>query len=203
MNSNLPSRRASKPSSPRARLHREMIVDAAIARVEHHGLEELSARKLAQDLGCEAMSLYHHVGSMEVLRDLIVDRLLGSITPAKADGPIEALARESRAYLDLAKGHARLFGLIATRRWKGERAIATAMRSVGYFGELGFKPAEALARARTLGAYLNGAGLALAAWATDQDNVRPEDAKRVNADLLRGLDLLLYSLAGSSMSGKD
>lgn len=196
-------RRAGKPPSQRARLHSEMIVDAAIARAELHGLEELSARKLAQDLGCEAMSLYHHVGSMEALRDLIVDRLLGSIAPAKADGPMAALAQESRAYLDLAKQHARLFGLIAMRRWKGERAIATAMRSVGYFGELGFKPEEALARARALGAYLNGAGLALAAWATDAGNVRPGDAKQVNADLLRGLDLLLNSLAGGSTSAED
>ena len=195
--------RAAKPSAPRARLHREMIVDAAIARVELHGLDELSARKLAQDLGCEAMSLYHHVGSMEALRDLIVDRLLGLIAPAKADDPIAALTQEARAYLDLARGHARLFGLIATRRWKGERAIATAMRSVGYFGELGFMPAEALARARALGAYLNGAGLALAAWATDAEKVRPDDAKQVSADLLRGLDLLLNSLAGGSISAED
>ena len=134
------------------------------------------------------------------MEDLIVDRLLGSIATSKADKPVDALAEEARAYLDLAEAHARLFVLIATRRWKGERSMATAMRSVGYFGELGFEPVEALARARALGAYLNGAGLALAAWATDPDDVPPDDARQLKADLLQGLDLLLGSLAGGSSS---
>ena len=122
--------RARKSPPRRPKLDREMIVDAAVSRIERHGLEALSARKLAQDLGCEAMSLYHHVGNMESLRDLIVDRLLGSIPPANASGPVEALTREARAYLHIAETHARSFVLIATRRWKGERSIATAMRSV-------------------------------------------------------------------------
>jgi AcrR family transcriptional regulator len=184
----------SKLPAKRVKLDRETIVDSAIARAEAHGLDELSARKLGLDLGCEAMSLYHHVGSMEGLKDLIVDRLLGSIAPAKASGPGDSLSEESRAYLDLAEEHARIFVLVATRRWKGERAVATAMRSIGYFNALGFEAAEAVARARTLGAYLNGAGLALTAWAADTDEPPLSDGKQVKADLLNGLDLLLTSL---------
>jgi AcrR family transcriptional regulator len=186
--------------SDQPKLDRDVIVGAAIGRAERHGLGELSARKLAQDLGCEAMSLYHHVGSMETLKDLMVDRLLGSITPATAINPAQALSEESQAYLELAVAHARIFVLVATRRWKGERAVATAMRTVGYLGDLGFGPADALARARALGAYLNGAGLALAAWATDPDNPKPNDARQVKSDLLRGLDLFLSSLTKASDS---
>lgn len=176
------------------KLDRDSIVNAAIARVEREGLGELSARKLAQDLSCEAMSLYHHVGNMEALKDLMVDRLLGSIAPATASTPAKALEEESRTYLELAVAHARIFSLIATRRWKGEQAVSTAMRSVGYFGKLGFDTTNALARARALGAYLNGAGLALAAWATDPDEPHLRDGKQVKTDLLRGLDLILNSL---------
>ncbi len=193
MNSKLPSSRATK-AKQRVKLDRETIVDAAIARVEAHGLEELSARKLGQDLGCEAMSLYHHVGSMEALKDLIVDRLLGSIAPAEGNDPAEALAKESRAYLNLAEAHARIFVLVATRRWKGDRAVATAMRSIGQFGALGLDTQQAVARASALGAYLNGAGLAVAAWATDPDSPTLSDGAQVRDDLLQGLDLLLASL---------
>lgn len=171
-----------------------MIVDAAIARLEQHGLEELSARKLAQDLGCEAMSLYHHVGNMEELRDAMVDQLLATMPATRASDPAESLSEGAADYLALAGSHPRTFGLVATRRWKGERAIATATRAVAHFIALGMQPDEALARARMLGAYLNGAGLALAAWATDPDQPRPEDAKRVKADLNRGLSLLIGSL---------
>jgi AcrR family transcriptional regulator len=171
-----------------------MIVDAAIARVDRHGLEELSARKLAQDLGCEAMSLYHHVGSMEALKDAIVDRLLGLVAPADCPGPMEALSQDAEAYLVIAETHPRAFQLVATRRWKGERGAESAKRAVDRFRTLGFDPQESLARARTLGAYLNGAALALAAWAADQDS-RKADAEQVKADLLRGLSILVRSLA--------
>jgi hypothetical protein len=41
---------------------------------------------------------------------------------------------------------------------------------------------------------LNGAGLALAAWATDPDEPQLSDGRQVKADLLQGLDLILNSL---------
>ncbi len=145
----------SKKPPQRPKLDGEIIVDAAIERIEKHGLDEFSARKLAQDLSCEAMSLYHHVANMEALKDAIVDRLLGSIAPAGAGEPKEALRQQGEAYLALARSHPRSFQLVATRRWKGERAAMTAGRAVTHFSELGTQPREAMARARTLGAYLN------------------------------------------------
>lgn len=171
-----------------------MIVEAAIARVELHGLEELSARKLAQDLGCEAMSLYHHIGSMEALHDAMVDQLLASIPLATADDPAKAMTIEAASYLTLARTRPRSFRLVATRRWKGDRAIAFAGRAISRFAALGFDSTEALARARALGAYLNGAGLALAAWATDTDGPAAGEARRVGTDLNRGLGMLLETL---------
>lgn len=172
-----------------------MIVEAAIARAEHHGLDELSARKLAQDLGCEAMSLYHHIGNMDALHDAMVDQLLASIPSAPAADPAKEMATEAASYLALARTHPRSFLLVATRRWKGDRAIAFAARAISRFAALGFDSAEALARARALGAYLNGAGLALAAWASDPDSPAAGEARRVTADLNRGLGVLIEALS--------
>lgn len=187
-----------KPTSARVRLDRGTIVEAAIVRIERHGLDELSARKLAQDLGCEAMSLYHHVGNMEGLKDEIVDRLLGSIPGANTSQPAAALAEEARSYLALSESRPHSFALIASRRWKGERAQATAMRAVTRFQALGLEPQDALTRARALGAYLNGAGLALAAWTTDPNRERPDDARQVRADLYDGLKKLIGVLTDRS-----
>jgi AcrR family transcriptional regulator len=178
----------------RPKLDRATIIDAAIARIERHGLEDLSARKLAQDLGCEAMSLYHHVANMEALKDAIVDQLIATIVPAEPAASLENLRRYADAYLELAVKYARSFQLIATRRWKGMHATDAAKSAHESFKVLGLSADEALARARTLGAYLNGAGLALAAWAADPD-APAADARRVQADLGHGLDLLLRSLA--------
>lgn len=177
----------------RPKLERGLIVDAAINRIERHGLEELSARKLAQDLGCEAMSLYHHVGNMEALKDSVVDELLGTISPAASKQHVDAIGEEARSYLSLANTYPRSFQLIATRRWKGSHAAEAAARAVARFGAIGFEPQEALARSRALGAYLNGAGLALAAWTTDAE-ARSEDAEAVESDLRRGLQLLVRTL---------
>lgn len=176
-----------------------MIASAAIARIDLHGVEELSARKLAQDLCCEAMSLYHHIGNMEALKDAIVDKLLGSIPPANCPDPIEALRQEAEAYLAMASTHARAFQLVATRRWKGKQGTQAAGRAVACFVDLGFGQREALARARVLGAYLNGSGLALAAWATDPD-AGADVGEQVMADLSQGLSILLRSLADANQS---
>ena len=50
-----------EPSEIRAPLSRERVLQTAIALADEHGLEAFSMRKLANELGVEAMSLYHHV----------------------------------------------------------------------------------------------------------------------------------------------
>ena len=177
-----------------------MIVQAAIRRAEAHGLEKLSARKLAQDLGCEAMSLYHHIGSMDRLHDAMVDELLASIPTASTGGAVDAMLAEARAYLTLATTYPRSFRLIAARRWKGDRATEVAARAIGRFTDLGFDSTDALTRARVLGAYLNGAGLALAAWATDPQQSAAGDARRVADDLNLGLAMLVGTLSVPAMT---
>lgn len=183
-------------SRQRPRLDRATIIKAAIVRIERCGLEELSARKLAQDLGCEAMSLYHHVKSMEALKDSIVDHLLATVVPAERAPSLETVRGFAEAYLDVATRYARSFQLVATRRWTGTNAVDAASRVVASFQAIGFDHREALVRARALGAYLNGAGLALAAWMTDESAPATE-ARRVRADLHRGLNLLFRSLAAT------
>jgi AcrR family transcriptional regulator len=44
-----------------AALNKERILRAAIALADKNGIESLSMRKLAQELGFEVMSLYNHV----------------------------------------------------------------------------------------------------------------------------------------------
>src|SRR5512138_905440 len=47
----------------RAPLSRQRVLDAAVELADRGGIEALTMRKLAQELGVEAMSLYHHVAS--------------------------------------------------------------------------------------------------------------------------------------------
>jgi AcrR family transcriptional regulator len=50
------------------------------------GIESLSMRKLAQELGVEAMSLYHHVANKDEILDGLVDIVFGEIAlPSGSD----------------------------------------------------------------------------------------------------------------------
>ena len=58
-------------------LTRDAIVEAALTLLDRDGLSGLSMRKLAQELGAGAASLYWHVGNKEELLSLLLDRIVG------------------------------------------------------------------------------------------------------------------------------
>ena len=63
----------------RTPLTRERVLQAALALVDEGGVEALSMRKLAQELGVEAMSLYNHVENKDDILDGIVDLVASEI----------------------------------------------------------------------------------------------------------------------------
>jgi AcrR family transcriptional regulator len=67
------------------------VLAAATALADTAGLNEVTMRRVAADLGVEAMSLYHHVAGKDDLLDGLVESLMSEIAadiPApRADGP--------------------------------------------------------------------------------------------------------------------
>ena len=66
-------------TEPRVPLSRARALSAAVALADAEGLESLTMRKLAQDLGVEAMSLYHHVKNKTDILDGMVEMVFGEI----------------------------------------------------------------------------------------------------------------------------
>ena len=66
---------------PRAPLSRERVLAAAVALADRRGVESLSMRKLAQELGVVPMALYKHVASKDELLDGMIDVVVGEIDP--------------------------------------------------------------------------------------------------------------------------
>ena len=62
-------------------LSKERVLGAAVALADAQGVEALSMRKLAQELGVVPMALYKHVANKDDLLDAMVDVVVGEIDP--------------------------------------------------------------------------------------------------------------------------
>ena len=71
-----PKRAVGRPKKQDAFLDPAVIVDAAWTLLERDGVEALTTRTLATELGVKSPALYWHVPSMTALHSLMVDRLM-------------------------------------------------------------------------------------------------------------------------------
>ncbi len=76
-------RRTAAPA--REPLTADKIVDAALAVLDAEGLDAVSMRRVAEELGTGAASLYAHVANKEELLDLIRERVLSEVRLPEAD----------------------------------------------------------------------------------------------------------------------
>jgi AcrR family transcriptional regulator len=65
----------------RTPLSRDRVLRAAVALADDAGIDSLSMRNLAQELGVVPMALYKHVANKEELLDGMVDVIVGEIDP--------------------------------------------------------------------------------------------------------------------------
>jgi AcrR family transcriptional regulator len=61
------------------------VLQTAVTLADPHGIESLSMRKLADELGVAAMSLYYHVPNKVELIDGMIDIVFGEIEPPSLD----------------------------------------------------------------------------------------------------------------------
>ncbi|GII54768.1 transcriptional regulator [Planotetraspora thailandica] len=67
-------------------LSQDQIVDVGLRILDAEGLEALSMRRIAQELGTGPASLYAHVANKEELLELLFERVMGEIEVPTADG---------------------------------------------------------------------------------------------------------------------
>lgn len=66
----------------RVRLNRNRVLQAAVSLADEAGIDELSMRRLGQELGVVPMALYKHVANKEELLDGMVEAIVSEIDPA-------------------------------------------------------------------------------------------------------------------------
>src|SRR6516225_5637420 len=69
-------------SGTRTPLSRERVLRAAVKLADEGGIESVTMRRLAEELGAEAMSLYYHVANKDDVLDGITDAVAREINQA-------------------------------------------------------------------------------------------------------------------------
>lgn len=147
-------------SRMRGKLSRSAIEDAAFALIEREGLDGFSTRKLAADLGCEAMSIYHHFPSKAHLFEALVDRLVSAIEPPPADLPWRERMRWSmESFRKMGRSQPAFAPFLMTYRMNSPTCLAWLDSVIALFHEGGFAPEQAARLFRAVGYYLTGAVL--------------------------------------------
>jgi AcrR family transcriptional regulator len=135
---------ATGPSGqPRAPLSKERVLRAAVALADRGGVGSLSMRKLAQELGVEAMSLYHHVANKDDILDGIVDVVFGEVdVPSGQADWKAAMRRRAISAREALRRHPWAIGLMESRSTPGPAtlrhhdAVLGILRSAGFSVEL-------------------------------------------------------------------
>jgi AcrR family transcriptional regulator len=123
----------------RALLNRDRVLHAAVALADQAGIDALSMRSLAQELGVVPMALYKHVANKDELIDGMVDVVVGEIDPPVTDTDWESAVR--RRILSARRAllrHPWSFRVIASRTSPTPAVLAYTDSIIGMFRAGGF-----------------------------------------------------------------
>lgn len=145
----------------RARLSRHRVLEAALALVDREGATALSMRRLGQELGVEAMSLYSYVAGREELLDglseVMVEALPRRGTNTDWRASVHGFAHGIR---NTARRHPQAFLLVGMRPLKTVKALVPIDTVLSALMAAGFTPPEAVSAYRLVAAYARGFALA-------------------------------------------
>lgn len=130
--------RTSDPARRRG-LTRARITDVALALADARGVEGLSMRALARELGVEAMSLYNHVSNKDDLLDAMVDAVVGRIDlPGVGGDWQEGMRRRAHSMRTVFLAHPWAPPLIVGRINVGPNMLAFMDATLGCLRAAGF-----------------------------------------------------------------
>jgi AcrR family transcriptional regulator len=147
-------------TEPRTRLSRERVLEAAVALAARDGIESLTMRKLADELGAGAMSLYHHVPNKEQLLDGMVDIVFGQIElpPTDVDWKT-AMRRRAVSTREVLARHRWAIGLMEGRTTHGPSNLSLHNAVLGCLRAAGFSLEATVHAYSVLDAYIYGFAL--------------------------------------------
>lgn len=151
---------------PHPLLSRDRIVSAALALVDSEGLEAVSTRRLAAELGVKGPSLYNHVGTKEELLDEVVDAVLAAVDTSmfarlSTTNPAwrAALEKWARTYREAIAAHPNIVPALATGLGHRPNALRIADEVFGGLVAAGWPRREAISIGAVIRYFVLGSAL--------------------------------------------
>ena len=151
-------------------LSRERILQCAVQLADRDGLDAMSLRKVAGELGVHVTSLYHHVTTKDALLDGVVEELF-----AAADLPLGEVAwdvwvrRFVMGIARIAEAHPGAFAVLLRRPVQGPRATATFEVGLAAFRRAGLPDKECYSAVKTVSLAILGCCVERAFAATGEE----------------------------------
>jgi len=135
----------------------ERTLGAALTVADSEGIQAVTMRRLARDLGVEAASLYHHVDGKDQILDGLVDLVAAEIEPPQVSADwreaISQRAHHTRACL---RRHPWAVSLMASRTSPGPATLRLLETGIRCFREGGFTVPLAAHAVSTVDSYVHG-----------------------------------------------
>jgi AcrR family transcriptional regulator len=171
----------------RSPLSRDRILEAALDLADAHGVEAITMRRLGDELGFEAMSLYRHVKNKDEVLDGILDLVLAETEPPALDAPWDvAIRRSALSVHEALERHPWATGLLMLPPRVRRRRVEYMDALLGCLRNAGFSPETTYTAYHVLDAHIYGFSLWLATY--ERAQLSPEQV----AALIRSIPLEEY-----------
>ena len=141
----------------RAPLNLERALQVALVVADDDGLEAVTMRRLARELGVEAASLYHHVSGKNQILDGLVDVVAAEIErPGPTTDWREAISERAHHTRACLRRHPWAVSLMASRSSPGPATLGLLEAGIRCFREGGFSVLQAAHAISVVDSYVHG-----------------------------------------------
>ena len=152
--------RADAETERRALLSKERVLRAAVALADRDGIQSLTMRKLADDLGVGAMSLYHYVANKDELLGAMVEVVFGEIDPPSTGVEWKtAMRQRAISTREALSRHPWAVGLMESRARPGPASLRLHNAMLACLREAGFSVEMTIHAYSVQDAYIYGFAL--------------------------------------------
>lgn len=146
-------------ATKRPGLTRHTMIETALRLLDEVGLDGLTVRRLATELGVQSPALYWHVRNKQELLDGMADAMIlaaGMGPPHDGEPWQDWLTRRARAYRQTLLAHRDGARIVAGAAWLGPATIRMFNDELAAMVDHGFSPVLALRTVTAISQYTNG-----------------------------------------------